>query len=430
VSQEAKYKIEKGADSKTDDWSSLLARHFGSAFYQVAAVAMWEIGLIVYARREHSGRIANVETASKATGIAGIAGNKGAVCVAFSVHERAFCCVSSHLAARADYKRLMNRNENYADIVDELGVGVRKKHGVDVLHQFDYVLWLGDLNYRIDLPRDELFRLVDARPREWHRLAAHDQLRGERAAARAFAGFSEPPMRFRPTYRLERDSDAWSQQTKAKLSVQNAPAWCDRVLLHAAPHSIAETLEYAMVPSLRSSDHRPVFATFVVELPLAPHPFDSSIHAYQILLYDVVVTLRRATDVLRAASGEAPPSPPARLALRAVSRLLQDKPAHIAVAPQLHATLALRAGSDPPCYQPQSTCVSIGPFVALGGWCREGARLNLLVSAVDSTTSAIAQCALSLAAVMERSPTLFSVQLLRGGVPCGRISGAIHVASD
>ena len=45
---------------------------------QLAASAMWEIGLVVYARREHSGRLACIETATKATGIAGLAGNKGA----------------------------------------------------------------------------------------------------------------------------------------------------------------------------------------------------------------------------------------------------------------------------------------------------------------------------------------------------------------
>ena len=49
--------------------------------------------------------------------------------MAFVVHETSFCIVSAHLAARADHKRLMNRNENFAEIADELAVGLRKKLG-------------------------------------------------------------------------------------------------------------------------------------------------------------------------------------------------------------------------------------------------------------------------------------------------------------
>lgn len=41
---------------------------FCSTILQVASVQMWEIGLCVYARRVHMGRITAVETASKATG--------------------------------------------------------------------------------------------------------------------------------------------------------------------------------------------------------------------------------------------------------------------------------------------------------------------------------------------------------------------------
>jgi hypothetical protein len=95
--QEARY--ERSKEQGVDEWAAVLQRHFGAAFYVVASVTMWEIGLVVFARREHAGRISGASTATKATGIAGIAGNKGAVGATFAVHQTTFCVVSSHLRA-------------------------------------------------------------------------------------------------------------------------------------------------------------------------------------------------------------------------------------------------------------------------------------------------------------------------------------------
>ena len=105
--------------------------------------------------------------------------------------------------------------------------------------------------------------------------------------------------------------------------------------MRAQQHINVSWLDYSATPSLRSSDHRPVGALLLVELPLPMSPFDAPMHAYQILLYDIVVEYRRASDVLRAVGGEAPASPASRLLLRVTARCLQDKPSLIAVAPQL-----------------------------------------------------------------------------------------------
>jgi hypothetical protein len=160
----------------------------------------------------------------------------------------------------------MNRNENFGEIADDLAVGLRKKLGVDVLTQFDVVLWTGDLNYRIELPRAELMRLVTTPPLERHRMLRHDQLRAERAAQRAFATFAEPALRFLPTYRMERFADAYCEQVKAKLTVQNAPSWCDRVLYQAQRDVTVVPVDVRrQSAALRTSDHRPVSALFHVE---------------------------------------------------------------------------------------------------------------------------------------------------------------------
>ena len=43
--------------------------------------------------------IGEVTTASVATGVLGVGGNKGAVAVSFSLHRRSVTCICSHFAA-------------------------------------------------------------------------------------------------------------------------------------------------------------------------------------------------------------------------------------------------------------------------------------------------------------------------------------------
>ena len=83
--------------------------------------------------------------------------------------------------------------------------------------------WLGDFNYRIDMPRDEIIERVangELKP-----LLAYDQLLLERAAGRTFDGYREGALSFSPTYKYDVGTDTYDTSEKAR-----APAWTDRVL--------------------------------------------------------------------------------------------------------------------------------------------------------------------------------------------------------
>ena len=203
---------------------------------------------------------------------------------------------------------------------------------------------------------------------------------------------------------------------------------CDRVVYCAQKDVTVLPIAYDAVTTLRTSDHRPVYAVFHIEAPLAPHPFAAQPHAFQLLFYDLVLRVRSPADVLRAASG-APPTPPTRsLSLRLVSRHTADKVSRIAVAPTVRAPLHLHAHSHPPRYQPPSSCVALGPFVALDRWCVEGAHVVLLIEAKDDI---VGQCALPLTARFAVAPpTGFALQLTKGGVVVGELGGQLHVVSD
>jgi hypothetical protein len=166
----------------------------------------------------------------------------------------------------------------------------RKNHGSETdgcgILDHDLVVWAGDLNYAmhedvqpIDA-REELTELGRNGGEPIHtQLVAADQLINERSANRAFGGFDEAPLRFRPTYRVIVGEDRYDPK--------RCPAWTDRVLwrervapselstadrlsngsvLPKTSESAVTSVAYSCRWEARLSDHKPVFAVLDVDL--------------------------------------------------------------------------------------------------------------------------------------------------------------------
>ena len=120
------------------------------------------------------------------------------------------------------------------------------------------VLWLGDLNMRVEtLARSAVLSAVAAR--DWPLLLQHEQLRRAQSERSAFADFVEGELAFAPSYKYDPDTDRYDTSEKAR-----APAWCDRVLWRSARVRYAAT-HYGVVTELRMSDHKPVVAVVVAK---------------------------------------------------------------------------------------------------------------------------------------------------------------------
>lgn len=75
--------------------------------------------------------------------------------------------------------------------------------GMPELSEADMVIYLGDLNYRLDgISCDEARDFVSQRCFDW--LREKDQLRAEMEAGNVFQGMCEADIRFPPTYKFER----------------------------------------------------------------------------------------------------------------------------------------------------------------------------------------------------------------------------------
>lgn len=234
-------------------------------FKPIAIHTLWNIRIAVLARPEHENRISHVCQSSVKTGIANALGNKGAVGVSFMFNGTSFGFVNSHLTSGSEKK--IRRNQNYMSILRFLNLGDKKLNPFDITHRFTHLFWLGDLNYRIEMPSTEAENIVTTIKQQQHQdLLCKDQLTIERADRKVFLYFEEEDITFAPTYRYERHTHERYVYTKAKATgtKYNLPSWCDRVLWKSYPMVHVVCQSYGCTSDIMTSDHCPVFATFEV----------------------------------------------------------------------------------------------------------------------------------------------------------------------
>uniref|UniRef100_A0A8C6G536 phosphatidylinositol-3,4,5-trisphosphate 5-phosphatase n=3 Tax=Mus TaxID=862507 RepID=A0A8C6G536_MUSSI len=249
------------------EWLELLRHSLqevtSMTFKTVAIHTLWNIRIVVLAKPEHENRISHICTDNVKTGIANTLGNKGAVGVSFMFNGTSLGFVNSHLTSGSEKK--LRRNQNYMNILRFLALGDKKLSPFNITHRFTHLFWLGDLNYRVELPTWEAEAIIQKiKQQQYSDLLAHDQLLLERKDQKVFLHFEEEEITFAPTYRFERltrDKYAYTKQ-KATGMKYNLPSWCDRVLWKSYPLVHVVCQSYGSTSDIMTSDHSPVFATF------------------------------------------------------------------------------------------------------------------------------------------------------------------------
>ncbi|KAK4381378.1 Type IV inositol polyphosphate 5-phosphatase 3 [Sesamum angolense] len=192
--------------------------------------------------------IQNLNVSTVGVGVMGYIGNK--VCyllLSFSSHfgEKE----ADAIKRNADVHEI-HRRTRFSSLA---GMGLRKS-----IYDHERIIWLGDLNYRINLPYERTRELISKK--EWSMLAERDQLIKELRKGRAFDGWSEGTLSFAPTYKYELNSKSYVGEDPR--AGRRTPAWCDRVLSYGTGMRL---LSYRR-SELTLSDHRPVTASYMVEV--------------------------------------------------------------------------------------------------------------------------------------------------------------------
>ncbi|EJD47455.1 DNase I-like protein [Auricularia subglabra TFB-10046 SS5] len=309
---------------------SLGTRSDGDAYIKVASKQLVGMLIIMFSTKAARLRIRDIRTSSAGVGIMGLMGNKGAVALRVRVDGSTLTFVNAHLAAfdemhekrNADWREIARKLVFLpSDISDVAPASVAQPvfipptpaagaHGVPELQTVDStpavegenpmfevkavaasavtgdvptvehlrllekatiwdcdcIFWSVNLNYRIDLPDQDVRELLGDvyHPTDKHNLKLllrWDQLKASQRGAKAFDGFEEAEIRFLPTYRF----DFGIKADQNGYDIKRKPAWTDRILRLQSDAVKVTQLTYAAHPELLLSDHKPVSASFEVE---------------------------------------------------------------------------------------------------------------------------------------------------------------------
>jgi hypothetical protein len=258
ATQESCASIEKSLVwSSKKAWEGMVSAHLNKGYEMVCAETLGATHLMVLVRKSvirAAGGLSSVRSATLATGIGNVVGNKGGVGICLRLYGTSMLFVSSHLAAGQNKSK--ERNADFHRINTELPLScdVPSTHdpGTALSDRFDMVFWLGDLNYRIDGNRGVVEKLI--RKNAEAALRNNDQLLNQRAQGNVFEGYREGKICFKPTYKYDPGTDTYDTSKK-----QRVPAWTDRVLYKTLTEEVRTRLrlcQYDSQDSLKCSDHK------------------------------------------------------------------------------------------------------------------------------------------------------------------------------
>ncbi|KAI5076472.1 hypothetical protein GOP47_0008537 [Adiantum capillus-veneris] len=231
-------------------------------YVRVASKQMVGIHVSIWVRRNLRRHIHNLTVSCVGLGIMGCLGNKGSISVSMVLHETSFCFVCTHLTSGEKEGDEFRRNADVAEILKRTHFSSAKLVDTEfpkTIWGHDRIIWLGDLNYRLNVV-DSDARFLVARE-DWTALLQKDQLRQAMEPGGTFDGWKEGVIAFAPTYKYAVNSYCYVGEGAKPGEKRRTPAWCDRILWHGKG---LKQLSYRR-SELTLSDHRPLIAVFNAE---------------------------------------------------------------------------------------------------------------------------------------------------------------------
>lgn len=214
-----------------------------------ALLGMQQLGgviMFLFTKSSQMTKIKSIQYSFHKLGFGGIAANKGAVAISFEYSATKFCFITSHLSAGLG--NIEQRHIDYKMVNENLRFGNRNIK----IGSHDAIIWIGDLNFRINMSNEEAKALI--LQKNYKGMLVHDQLHKQMSDGESFPFYEEMDISFDPTYKFDKNTDTYDTSEKSRI-----PAWTDRIL---SKGSVLEQKAYQSIKEVKFSDHRPVFGIF------------------------------------------------------------------------------------------------------------------------------------------------------------------------
>lgn len=246
--------IPLASSTKQRALTSSLMEHFKSDFTLICDETLLAIKLFIVANSNISNLITVKTHHTVSTGADGAYGNKGGCYCSLCINSTTnFLFIAAHFEAHD--KNIQLRNENFATIMKTIQTNM----SANPLTYHHFIFFMGDLNYRINGPYDDVNKLATSG--KYYDMLEYDQLTTEKRAMHVFSGFFEEEIHFPPTYKFDKNSIEYDTSQKKRV-----PSFTDRILVYSRNRSRIKGLGYDANMDILISDHRPVHAKFEVQL--------------------------------------------------------------------------------------------------------------------------------------------------------------------
>ncbi|OHT07272.1 Endonuclease/Exonuclease/phosphatase family protein [Tritrichomonas foetus] len=166
--------------------------------------------------------------------------SKASVAVTQKINNKEMTIVGNHLECFDENYQI--RNNSWLAVCDKM------------LND-ECTIFMGDLNYRIELERPKVLKLIEKG--KINKISDYDQLNRAQNEHPKIKMFKEPKINFPPTYKYDNKCDVYDTSPLKRI-----PSYTDRILVYTAEEEESpENLEYSVIPH-RLSDHRPVMAVY------------------------------------------------------------------------------------------------------------------------------------------------------------------------
>ncbi|KAG9485866.1 hypothetical protein GDO78_008771 [Eleutherodactylus coqui] len=184
-----------------DSWSLYFMDILAPLGYvKLSSIRMQGLLLLIFVKHKHIPFIQDIQTNYIRTGLYGYWGNKGGVTIRMSVYGHMLCFMNCHLPAHVEY--INQRLDDFEKMLEAQQFG----ENIGSILDHDAVFWFGDLNFRIaDFGIHFIREVINGN--KYNLLWEKDQLNIAKKKERFLQGFMEGPLKFKPTYKFDINSD-------------------------------------------------------------------------------------------------------------------------------------------------------------------------------------------------------------------------------